>query len=252
MKQIIVVLAAFMVLVSCKKENGSVKPFTTPLKLKAITYEGSPGYFKFEYDNTGRVTKVLGDWGNATYEYSNAGFVYKEFYYNQPTPRYTLTAVLNADGTIKSGTYTEVSGNNTVNGTLAYTYDGNGQLVKRVDESVADGKFEWVYTWTNGNVTKIEEYKNGSLTNTSYDDYYVDKLNVSTLDSWFMRTYYNTGLTGKTSKNLIKEELSKNQVNVINHYFDFSYDLEAGGNVLKLMSKDMITNTTYVTNFQYE
>ena len=250
MKQLMISIAMFMMLASCKKDKQSSEP--TSGVLKAITYPASPGFFKFDYDNSGRLIKVSGDWGNAIYEYSNGGLIYKEFYHNQATPSYIITAILNADATIKSANYSDISPNNTINGTLAFNYDANGYLVKKTDESVADGKQEWIYTWTNGNVSKIEEFKNGSPTNTFYEDYYADKLNTTNINSWFMRTYYNKGLIGKINKNLSKQELSKNSINVINSYYSFTYDLDANGNILKTTSKNMVTNVDYVSNFQYQ
>jgi hypothetical protein len=253
MKQIFVALAVMAIFASCKKDSTASGSYAAvPKKITSITYEGSASFFKMEYDAQDRVSKVLFEGGFATYQYNAGSVQYTEIHSNQAAPYYTSNMLLNADGTFNSGTYTEQSGNNAINGTLKFEYDANGFLTKRTDESAVNGKQEWKYTWTNGNLIKTESFKNGAATTTDYYDYYTDKPNFTQLNSWFWRTYYNKSLTGKITKNVVRSYLSKSPTNVINLFYQLTYDLDNDGNVLKTVAQNMIANSTSSSVYLYQ
>ncbi|WP_164972761.1 hypothetical protein [Lacibacter luteus] len=86
-----------------------------------------------------------------------------------------------------------------------FSYNENGQLAKRTI-SIDNNKQEFVYTYKEGNLVKIQEYENAMLKSTIHFDHYHNQPNSIAVDlfDWKQIGFVSDGHFGMPSKNLTK------------------------------------------------
>lgn len=121
---------------------------------------------------------------------------------------------------------------------IEFSYNENGQLVKRIISDI-DSVEEYVYTYSEGNLVKIQEYENAVLKSTALFDYYKNQSNSIDIDifDWKQIGFVSDEHFGKHSKNLTKSlEVSTpgGQTTIAIHYF---YKTDANGYVRSMEMK---------------
>lgn len=94
---------------------------------------------------------------------------------------------------------------------MEFSYNENGQLVKRVIIA-NEQKQEYLYSYNEGNLVKIQEYEDAMLKSTILFDYYKNQPNSIAVDllDWKQIGFVSDEHFGKPSKNLTKSLEIKN------------------------------------------
>jgi hypothetical protein len=160
MKQLSILLAAILLMASCKKDNNSPANCNRLSSLQASPGNGNTYSFLYEYDNSGRVTAQTEKAGSSAtkynFTYENNGLRILKNNFNTPLLKDSFE--LNSDGYIIYRVFHFTNGP----ASYYYTYDGNGFLASETYEYFNTGatysfaKEQTVYTntITNGNLVK--------------------------------------------------------------------------------------------------
>jgi len=134
--------AVMLVVASCSKSKDEPKDEAVSCQL---TESSSPnGKTTYTYNGDGKLTASKIDAYQETYEYTSTSIIWK---FIEPSGTiYTTTYLLDAQGRVKS------SSDNSSNSTFTYNSERYLTEVNTVGSSA--GKV--TYTWTNGNLTKVE------------------------------------------------------------------------------------------------
>lgn len=225
---------------------------------KLLSLKASNGIgVTFEYNAEGKVVKtteetdpeVKSDKSTSTYEYS-ADKITQTYSTDSGTPDVRIATIEN--GRIVSESVKFKVQGTLEDATLTYTYNANNELVKSV-KKVGTEVYEWVYTWTDGDITKIEIYYNSkpneiiTLTyDTSVTNPYILAMNMMWLADFdiegitpygqvFGHYYGNLtkhALKSRTAENApgsVKQEVSDN--------FVLTYNKDANGEVKSMTTK---------------
>lgn len=233
-KQIMLLIAATAAtyFTSCKKDSDSTAPTTTtPTCTITSTLENDTTYAAFIYNNNGTIKQVVNK------EPSSDTSVYTVSYETNlitisigstPFRTYFLNSKGNADSIVTDvqGFFTLITTN---------TYDNDGYL-KTQNESVTflgnTSETTRNYTYTNGNLTTMNESDGTNNTVFTYD-YFTDKTNNLSkvnLDNMFV---------GNSTKNLIKTEFTNGEITT-----NYTYNFDSNGKV----TKQIATNTSGEVN----
>lgn len=232
MKQQILTLSAAMLLIvaSCSKKNEEPTVETETCKQSEAKFSDGT-VFQYTYDDKGRVVTWKQVWNGGgtetiTYEYSTNEIV--------ETGKGAYTNVTNHT--------LDASGRITASGITTYTYDANGYLTQ-----IKDGSAITSFTYTNGNITSINDgYRTYAIT-----------YGTDTYNGGFFR--YNTNDTfpeqvetplfsyyGKRSKALpVKSVITSGSSQTTETY---TYEKDANGNITKFVNSSYIAQYSYNCN----
>lgn len=215
--------AVMLIVASCSKSKDEPKDEAVSCQL---TESSSPnGKTNYTYNGDGKLIASKIDAYKETYEYTSTSIIWK---FIEPSGTiYTTTYLLDAQGRVKS------SSENRANST--FTYNSEGYLMEV--NTVGSGAGKVTYTWTNGNLTKVERTTT-SGTNTVNIEYGTESRPISfngDISSYLETAYWHDGDTqiltssafGKQSKNLI--------VKVSNATYTYAKD--NNGNITKMVEK---------------
>jgi YD repeat-containing protein len=235
MKKIISSLAVLVILASCKKEKTESPVQPAEKRVTGISYTNfNSSNQKISYDNAGRIIKLENDVTLFTYEFNGNSVLFKNFRKNENRYTAEVTGTLDSKGRLISGTGTfSYQPNSPYTSQLSFEYDASGYLVKETMNNSNGQIYVYEFTYTNGDVTKINNYFNGQLQFVEDYEYFTDKPDKTNLEVYKF-DWYTNGLFGKTNQHLVKSGIGKN-ANVINPSWTntYSYDLDGEGYPVK-------------------
>lgn len=230
-KQILMLSAAAMFMIaSCSKSKEEPKEETIDCQLTqaSVTGGGETITQVYEY-NSGKITNVK----STSVINNGTPHSYPIYSFNYTSTSisggdYNLTYSLDAQGRIKSETGSDSGGSYT----NTYTYNSEGYLTEvRNDNRNQVTK----YTWTNGNLTQIEETTNNGGTPYISTDIYEYGTEVRPANFYsdvpdlpIVYTYIFKYM-GKQTRNLVAKQ---------NNDTSFSYGIDNNGNVNSLIEKE--------------
>ncbi|MFA9215348.1 MAG: hypothetical protein ACEQSR_16170 [Candidatus Methylacidiphilales bacterium] len=239
-KQIMLLLAATAAtyFTSCKKDSDSTTPNTaTPTCNITSTLENDTTYAAFIYNPNGTINQVINK------EPSTDTSIYSVIYEpnlitvsidGTPLRTYFLNSKGNADSIVTDvqGFFTVITNN---------TYDNNGYIKTQIESQTFLGSTTETtrnFTYTNGNLTTMEE--SDGTTNTVYTyDYFTDKTNnLSKVDLDYM-------FMGNSNKNLVKTEFTDGEITT-----NYSYNFDSNGKVTKKIATSTIGEVNQ-TNYSW-
>lgn len=239
-KQIMLLIAATAAtyFTSCKKDSDSTTPTnTTPTCTITSTLENDTTYAAFIYNTNGTINQVVNkepSSDTAIYSVSYETNLITISINGTPFRTYFLNSKGNADSIVTDvqGFFTLITTN---------TYDNDGYL-KTQNESVTflgnTSETTRNYTYTNGNLTTMNE--SDGTTNTAYTyDYFTDKTNNLSkvnLDNMFV---------GNSTKNLIKTEFTNGEITT-----NYTYNFDSNGKVTKQIATST-SGEVNQTNFSW-
>jgi YD repeat-containing protein len=224
----LMLLAVALIAASCSKSKDEPKDEILTCQLS----EKASGNLKtnYAYNSDGKLASVKeGDY-QETYTYTANSLTWKFIEPSGSTA--TTTYTLDAQGL--AITSTEGAINNT------FTYDANGYLTEVRSDASWIGTIK--YTWANGNLTKIEQTKNGSTTTTSFEyntesrptGFGLDYLSANE-NIWHDgdRQILSNGNFGKQPKNLVSKASN----------ITYTYTKDGSGNITKMVTKQGTNET---------
>ncbi len=146
---------AMVIVASCSKSKEEPKEETVSCQLTEKT--STNGKITYTYHSDGKLASAKEGAYQETYTYTSTSITWKFIEPSGSTA--TTTYTLDAQGLVKA------SSDGTVNNT--FTYDGSGYLTEVKSDASWVGTIK--YTWANGNLTKIEQTRNGSTSTTSFE-----------------------------------------------------------------------------------
>jgi len=216
---IIVVLFA-----ACKKNNVSPQNPQNNCNIIAITSADSSGPTNINYDNSGRISSITA--GDYTYifTYSSDSIQYESFN-GDPSSLSNLeesfSGTIDNSGLVQSGTDKMYNGgieDTSLRTTTNYTYDGQGELIKKVYQEMGGFVPETdTFTWQNGNLISWDL----GAGNTASLEYYTDKPSMKGDYLWWLGLFPGMNGFGQIrSKNLVKKITEGNSITDITYTFD--------------------------------
>lgn len=241
--------ALFLGLNACSDDDGGSDIPQTPSKklVKIEVYDDNNdlSYVEtFTYDNQGRwirserdLKQWLGekpDMRVRTLTYSDNNILYSDSYKN-------YNEVFEIDNNKIKSRYREGNEED------VYTYHYSDSYLVKIGEDYAD------FEYTAGNLTKYNGYWKYEITYTNIPD----KLGLNVFEPSYTNEYiqvypnnplYQSGYTGKRSKNLIKT--IKSNYSSLDGDYTYSYKLDKDGYVTEMVENDSYRDNTY--KFYYE
>jgi hypothetical protein len=229
---------------SCKKDDEDATPnvVTTECLITKQTDSGGDINGIYIYDTQRRLIKFAEDESNAsdyaTLEYDNSNRVTKILGYEEGKLDATTLIEYNSQGKWSKITET-YEGETEVDITTA-EYDGNGNRIK-----INNANSTYTFEYSNGNLIKsVETEKNSGgttvYTSTSTFEYYTDKENKLTA----FEELYGLGYEGTPSKNMVKKRSRISGGSTIPNVYTYMYEYNEKGFPTKVTE----SNSDYDTN----
>ncbi len=214
---------AMIIAASCSKSKEKPKDETSSCQVTEKT--SSNGTVSYSYHSDGKLAATKEGVYQETYTYAPTSMIWK---FIEPSGNtYTTTYTLDAQGMVKT------SFDGAVNNT--FSYDGNGYLIEVRGEALWVGILK--YTWTNGNLTKIEQTRGGS-TNTTNLEYGIESRPMGFNADYASggefiwqdgdRQILASSSFGKQPKNLVSKITFNGGTS------QYSYTKDANGNIAKV------------------
>lgn len=252
MKQLIIAMAAVIVLASCKKGNDPVQKTEPPVqefKKKLKTTSSSVNVTSsFNYNADGRISAISTNLNTVTSFIQGSAFSVK---YQNLNDYYELkNTTQNAAGRIVKA---ERFNNNVLRSKLEYTYSQEGFLTTMKQQNISTGTVTtWEYIYQQGNLISMKSYDNGVLRYDHQFTYHTDKLNQFNLDILDLREigYVVEGNFGRFNTNLLKSWTYTQYPTNTTYTEEYLYTTDAEGYPSKLELKTKGFTTIYNFTFQ--
>ena len=251
-----VALSAGIFFTACQKDKDQIPPPVTMPRQVVKYFDTSfpSNNIILKYDAQGRLIEQVSAYG---YKYSYTGNIFGGVFTNQNNYNYfTWTnGTLDSKGRLLSvdGVATPLNGPLT-NHKYAFTYNAEGYLVKVTHTNLATNNVSQDdYTYVNGNlVTDLNSF-NGQPNYRIEYKYYDNLVNPFTVDI-FQTIFGNItdAVTGKRSKNLIKQETVYTPQNVITLDEVYEWKLDNQGYPVYYTGKNLATNYAWAFGFEYD
>lgn len=239
--------AIMLIAVSCSKSKEEPKDETPKACLVSEVVNGNNKDDKqaYAYDESGNVLTYIyaGEGLKETYTYTSSSITKK---HEQSPVSYTEVFTLDAQGRVKSSSWTSTDVANS-NYTASYTYDNDGYLIEKKTTHYDNTTSTQKCTWTNGNLTKIEDFYNGSSTPNIVFTYQYSAdilpsnfLIVGILDVGLYDTHISK-FFGKQPKNLPAYDGAT-----------YTFTKDVNGNIIKFVSEYKYNGSDYVNITEYK
>ena len=256
MKKIIIAVTAILAMASCKKENtlSSLTPAPTAgksIRKNIYVYNnGTPYTINYTYDAKGRITEIKEDDWWYTFNFVSASSL---------TITIRKTADNSLDGTREcslngKGYVTNIvlkNASGTITGNTVYTYNADGYVVSnKWASALSSTGYEFKYTIADGNVVKVENFYNGTFSNTyqySYEGNKINKSNFSYSGGWAVQN-----LLGKNSKNLVAATKGFDPAGNLTYDSKITYELDTDGYPVKETTDNLLTGKQSVNTYIFQ
>ncbi|HMK24756.1 MAG TPA: DUF4595 domain-containing protein [Chitinophagaceae bacterium] len=251
-----VFVAAGIFFSACRKENAVITATAAPKKLMKSYSTAVPAQAtNYTYDSKGRLIEQGSFPRTAKFDYTNNVFSGTTADLNNYVYYTWSNGQLDNAGRLLQVDVLYTPKNGTpITFKYVFTYNPEGYLIKMKNtDLVYNDVFESDYNYTNGNLTSIVGIYNGQPSYRAEFDYYDNLVNKFTVDiTWDLFSCYTDGLTGKLSKNLVKEKREYNGQNVIQSDNQFQYQLDSEGYPVSFTAQNLlIANYQWGITFEY-
>lgn len=236
---------------SCKKNlvteapKRLVKFFNSSVPAEATT---------FKYDTQGRLIDETSPYAGYKFAYTNNVFSGSYTDQNNNTPYVYSNGKLDKNGRLLQvdGLYTPQNGPSSSH-KYVFTYDANGYLIKTTQTDITDNIVsEDTYTYNNGDLVSDINTYNGQPNYTMEYEYFDNLSNKLSMDiNQTVFGFFSDGLTGKRSKDLLKEERSYDIQNVKQLDYIFQYKLDNDGFPVSYTAQNLVNNAQWGRGFEY-
>jgi len=211
----LVVLAVFLSFVACKKDDSTLPTDIVPTptkekKMMGFTYENDKyAPLSIQYDAQGRVSVFDEGEDVATIKYEGTEVKINETRKAENREVFSFTGKLNTQGLMVEGSGKSEYNKGQIR-PVKYTfeYNSDGYMTRKV-QSYDNGAtvYEYIYAYTNGNLTSFKVNTNGTYEYGGEWEYDLTKTNKININ-W---EHFNPGntFTGKTSKNMFTKYTGK-------------------------------------------
>ena len=249
-----VCLAAVLFSSACKKENTIITE--SPKQLIKLHATGTPPsqVTNYTYDVKGRLIEQGNFPYTVKYDYANNVFsgtaadLNNYVYYTWSNGKMD-----NAGRLLEVDCLYTPKNSTPIPSKSIYTYNAEGYLIKMKNTDLLYNDIsENDYNYTNGNLTSIVCTYNGQPSYRAefeYHDNLVNKLTLDIMSNLF--PYCTDGLTGKQSKNLVKEKREYNGQNVKQYDNLYQYQLDSDGYQVSLTGHNLLLNTQWGLTYEY-
>lgn len=250
MKLLILSLAAALLLLNCKKSRITPEADvrTAVVKQPATVVDENGESFHFLYDEQERLLVQTA-----------AGTVH----YYKPGSDHFLTRLLKESNEKVSYKNTQRDAYNRIvklekfkqdipESTIEFTYNVSGYLSKRKVNN-EDLVQEFIYSYDEGNLVKIEEYVNAALTSIILFEYYNNRFNAVAIDLFDFKQigFVTDAQFGDQSKNLVKSLKTISADGQTGFSLQYFYRTDANG-YIKSMDIESNNETLKKYNFIFQ
>jgi hypothetical protein len=202
-----VLLALFLSMVACKKDDTNqidiVPAPASGKKLMGYSYENNKyAPLSIQYDAQGRVTIFDDGEDVATLKYEGNEVRVSEWRKSENREVFSFTGKLNAQGLLTEGSGISAYNLSAVRPVkFTFEYSSDGYMTRKV-QSYDNGAltYEYLNTYTNGNLTSFKVNTNGTYEYGGEWEYDLTKENKVNIN--WSHFYQGNTFTGKSSKNM--------------------------------------------------
>ena len=249
MKAITWILLTTIVLTGCKKEKDEMASDNLKM-VKSITLTGYEDQTLFVYDNKGRISQVLENWGTIHYTYESNKVLILAKHKNKDADRYKGDITLDAQGRFSKAAYEYFESGSKIDYTWQYNAEGHCNKVIREVEGGLTEIFE--NKFLNGDLVQTTERRDGALYKVRKYTYYAGKPYKFSYDNRYSITTCNPGMTGQLPAMLVKDELAEDASGKIVHKASYSYEFDNDGYVTKEIISYPLQNEILYWNYGYK
>ncbi len=204
----LVVLAVFLSFVACKKDDSTQSTDIVPnteksKKLMGFSYENNKySPLSIQYDAQGRVTVFDDGEDVATMKYDGNEVKVNEWRKSENREVFSFTGKLNEQGLLVEGNGISAYNTSAIRPVkFTFEYNNEGYMIRKV-QSYDNGAlvYEFVNTYTNGNLTSFKAIKDGTYDYGGEWEYDLSKTNKININ--WEHFYQGNTFTGKTNKNM--------------------------------------------------
>jgi len=247
-------LTVLFFLTACNKDDDNHNPVGITKFLSHYTTTLFPDTVNIDYNSQDQIIHTESSEDRTTIDISGSQLHYVDFRKTENREVANATFTMNGGGNVISGqgSFSYVA-NAPYTSQFTFTYDGQGNLIKRIDARSNGITWTYEYTWTNGDLTKVKWINGDFLYLTQFIEYDTNKEDKNKLDGYKFLTITNS-FFGNSSQHLRKRIYDNfDPGSTIVHEYAFSYILDTDGYpVTETIRGISNQNDTDILNYHYQ